>query len=52
MGKEETVMLIRTAHTSPSNSKTKQEWKHGKATDNCGGAGCAAAVASDLNGIL
>lgn len=39
MGKEETVMLIRPAHTSPSNNKTKQEWKHGKATDNCGGMG-------------
>lgn len=36
MGKEETLILIRPAHTSPSNNKTKQEWKHGKATDNCG----------------
>lgn len=30
MGKEETVMLIRPAHTSPSNNKTKQEGKDGK----------------------
>lgn len=30
MGKEETVMLIRLLHTSPSDNKTKQEWKHGK----------------------
>jgi len=29
MGKEETVMLIRPAHTSPSDNKTKQEWKQG-----------------------
>lgn len=49
MGKEETVMLIRPAHTSPSNNKTKQEWKHGKATDNCGGMGYAAAMVLDLN---
>lgn len=37
MGKEETVMLIRLLHTSPSDNKTKQEGKHGKTTDNCGG---------------
>lgn len=52
MGKEETVMLIRPAHTSPSNNKTKQEWKHGKATDNCGGMGYTAAVVLDLNCIV
>lgn len=39
MGKEETVMLIRPVHTSPSNNVTKQEWKRGKPTDNCGGMG-------------
>lgn len=39
MGKEETVMLIRTVHTSPSNNKTKQEGRDGKATDNSGGGG-------------
>lgn len=49
MGKEETVMLIRTAHTSFSNSKTKQEWKHGKAVENCGGTGYSAAVVLALN---
>lgn len=40
MGKEETVMLIRPAHTSPPNNKTKQEWKHGKTRDNCGPQHC------------
>lgn len=49
MGKEETVMLIRPAHTSPSNNKTKQEGKHGKATDNCGGMGCTATIVLELN---
>lgn len=44
MGKEETVMLIRLLHTSPSDNKTKQEGKHGKTTDNCGGMRCAAAI--------
>lgn len=44
MGKEETVMLIRPAHTSSSNKKTKQDGKHRKATDNWGGPGCAAAT--------
>lgn len=45
MGKEETVMLIRPAHTSPSNNKTKQEGKDGKATDNSGGMDYTAAMA-------
>lgn len=49
MGKEETVMLIRLLHTSPSNNKTKQEWKHGKATDNWGGTGYTTAMDLDLN---
>lgn len=49
MGKEETVMLIRPAHTSPSNNITKQEWKHGKPADNCGGTGCIVALVLYLN---
>lgn len=52
MGKEETVMLIRTAHTSSSSSKTKQEWKYGKVVDNCGGTGYSAAMVLDLNCIV
>lgn len=36
-------MLIRPAHTSPSDNKTKQEWKQGggggNPADNCGGMG-------------
>lgn len=45
MGKEETVMLIRPAHTSSSNNKTKQEGKHRKGTDNCGGTAAVTATA-------
>lgn len=52
MGKAETVMLIRLLHTSLSNNKTKQEGKHGKATDNCGRMGCTAAIVLDLNCIM
>lgn len=44
MGKEETVMLIRPVHTSPSNNITKQELKHGKATDNREGIDHATAM--------
>lgn len=52
MGKKETVMLIRPLHTSPSNNKTKQEWKHGKATDNCGGMGYSAAIVPDTHHVF
>lgn len=52
MGKEETVMLIRLLHTSPSDNKTKQEGKHGKTTDNCGGMRCAAAIILDLKCVM